>query len=63
MITPERAREISYEINQEWTMNPVHKYVPYTADERQEIMRLWKTMPGHTCFHDAVLRIIRKGGI
>jgi hypothetical protein len=57
MITPERAREISYEIDQEWTMNPHHKYEPYTAEERNEIMRLWNTMPGYTCFHDAVWRM------
>ena len=63
MITPERAREISYEINQDWTMNPVHRFKPYTADERQEIMRLWTTMPGHTCFHDAVSRLAKAEGV
>jgi hypothetical protein len=56
-MTPERAKEISYEIDQEWTMNPVHKFSPYTACERNEIMQLWATMPGYTCFHDAVRRI------
>jgi hypothetical protein len=35
----------------------VHKFSPYTACERNEIMQLWATMPGYTCFHDAVRRI------
>ena len=28
-----------------------------TAEERAEVLQLWRTMPGYTCFVDALLRI------
>jgi hypothetical protein len=33
-----------------------------TAEEDQDIRALWKTMPGHTCYNDAVVRIARGQG-
>ena len=31
-----------------------------TPDERKEIVAFWRGMPGYTCFHDAVNRMIRE---
>lgn len=28
-----------------------------TEEEDREIKRIWRTMPGHTCYYDAVRRI------
>jgi hypothetical protein len=28
-----------------------------TPNERQEVLDKWRTMPGHTCFFDALCRI------
>lgn len=32
---------------------------PMTEDERDQVNRLWDTMPGNTCFTDALLRIAK----
>ena len=56
-MTPNRAKEIQQE-QAEW---------PYwgalqrtmTADEISEVNELWDTMPGYTCFADALNRIAR----
>ena len=29
----------------------------YTEEERLEVNKIWETMPGNTCFYDALLRI------
>jgi hypothetical protein len=61
-MTQERAKEISEIIDWEsggclisGNKRPLNP--PVTIDERNEIVAVWKTMPGHSCFHDAVRRI------
>jgi hypothetical protein len=51
-ITQERAQEI---------LRFGSQYSNYskqmTEQEVAEIIALWKTMPGYTCFYDAVVRV------
>lgn len=59
MMTSERAKQIAREI---WTNNPLggHRVEQtMTEAERQEIIKFWHTLPGHTCFFDAVNRMAR----
>lgn len=51
-MTPERAREIAESIHaaQGWGGE-------YTPHERAEIVGVWNTLPGWTCFFDAVQHI------
>lgn len=63
-ISPERAEEIRQVIL--WKgggclgVGSKCPYEPETKEEKAEIMALWNTMPGHTCYYDAVCRIVRK---
>ena len=53
-MSPERATEIIRLGNQ---------YANYstfcTSQEYEEVVDLWDTMPGHTCWYDALVRIAR----
>lgn len=51
-MTPERAQEI-IEHGRQWSNYSKH----CTADEDKEVRDLWQTMPGHTCWYDALRRI------
>jgi hypothetical protein len=61
-MTPERALQILHVIEQRSGMNRKQKYLPETKEEREEIMEVWRNMPKHTCYYDAVVRIV-KGGV
>lgn len=50
-ITRERAQEI-YHAGQQWSNWSKH----CTAEEDAEIRGLWKSLPGYTCWFDALLR-------
>ena len=56
-MTPERALELMYESNQECSFWPKHLYAPETPEERKEVVAMWNTMPGYTCYYDALKRI------
>ena len=59
-MTPERAKEITAEI---WNNNPLGQHSvrqSITPEEEKEIIRTWKTIPGNTCFYDAVLAISKR---
>jgi hypothetical protein len=51
-MTPERAQEI-LSLGMRWHEWAVHT----TPAENQEIMEKWRTMPGYTCYFDALLRL------
>jgi len=51
-MTPKRAREILDSMSPFGAMD-------YTEEEHREITAVWDTMPGHTCFFDAVVRIAK----
>lgn len=52
-MTKERADEILKSGNA--SFGNYRKYM--TESEIAEINALWNTMPGHTCFYDAICRI------
>lgn len=62
-ITKERAEEIRQVIL--WRsggclgIGVKCPYAEETEEEKSQIMALWKTMPGYTCYYDAVTRITR----
>lgn len=60
-MTPERATEIIRDAKALAVHGPWSDQLSnvMTADERAEIVTVWKTMPGYTCFVDAILRIER----
>ncbi len=57
-MTPERAKEIM-ELGRQWA-NP-GKYC--TPAEDNEVRDLWLTMPGYTCWYDALLRISNRQSV
>ena len=61
-MTPERALELMYESNQRHSFFPKHRYAPETAEERREVLAMWNTMPGYTCYYDALNRIAKAEG-
>ena len=74
-MTPERAKKLMWKENQSWGVASCRKLgrspelvskwdaVPrMTEEERTEIKRIWKTLPGNTCMMD-VLRMIAHGEI
>lgn len=63
-MTAERAREIFDHARQRATVGPWSDQLDkvMTPDERHEIKQLWATMPGHTCFVDALFRVMNGEG-
>lgn len=53
-MTRERAEEIRRAIWDSHGWDGVE-----TPEERKEIVKVWETMPGWTCFYDAVERIAK----
>ena len=63
-MTQERANELLALIRWEsggclFQDKKAPPYPEMTPEERAEVKAKWDTMPGHTCFHDAVLRIYK----
>lgn len=58
-MTAERAAEIIEQAKRKAIYGPWSDQLDkvMTPDERADILRKWETMPGHTCFVDALLRI------
>lgn len=58
-MTPERAKEIIKQAQDKANVGPwsdqIEKVI--TKEERNEVNKVWETMPGHTCFVDALYRI------
>lgn len=61
-MTPERAAEIIRDAKAMADYGPWSDQLSnvMTTDERAEIIAVWKKMPGHTCFVDALHRIERE---
>lgn len=61
-ITPERATAIKDNIWRRFNGGlsgvPVPKDI-ITQEENEEILRYWKTLPGWTCYYDAVAKMAR----
>lgn len=60
----DRAREILQTAYDTTTCGPWSDQLDkvMTREERAEICAVWDTMPGYTCFVDALYRIAREGG-
>ena len=58
-MTSERAAEIIEQAQGRATFGPWSDQLDkvMTAEERAEVIRFWETMPGYTCFVDALFRI------
>lgn len=54
MVTKERAREI-------WQTRSAFGMFAVTPEEDRYIRQVWETMPGHTCWADALLRVANGG--
>lgn len=61
MITPERAQEIIQSAHDACTCGPWSDWLDRVMQpgEREEVNQVWETMPGYTCFVDAIYRIAR----
>lgn len=60
-MTQERAKEILEGIARtpfSW-QNSAGVNALFRPGERAEVMKKWDTMPGYTCFADALMRIAR----
>lgn len=53
---PERAQEI-HDASRSWFGPGPHQFM--TDGEIAYVHEVWDTLPGHTCFMDALLRIAR----
>lgn len=60
-MTQERANEIIAQAKAKAVHGPWCDQLDKVMlpGERAEIVKVWKTMPGHTCFVDALYRIAR----
>jgi hypothetical protein len=60
-MTPIRAQEIIQAAYDKCTCGPWSDQLDkvMTKEERQEVNAVWDTMPGDTCFVDAIYRIAR----
>lgn len=58
-MTPERANEIIKEAQSGAAGAPWSDRLDkvMTKEERKEVNQVWDTLPGHTCFVDALYRI------
>lgn len=56
VMTCERAREVLH-LGEQWSNYSDHM----TQKEIDYTRALWKTMPGYTCFYDAIVRIANGG--
>ena len=72
-MTPERAKEL---INLSSFGELPYAFIPHgsmdtypvrscgiTEAEWGHVKALWKTMPGHTCFNDALIRIAKRDNL
>ena len=59
-MTPTRAREIYDAARAQATCGPWSDQLDnvMTPDERREIVAVWETMPGNSCFVDALFRVM-----
>ena len=53
-MTQDRANEI-LKLGSQWSNFSKH----CTKEEEKEVMDKWNTMPGYTCFYDALCRIAK----
>lgn len=60
-MTAQRAREIYRAITESrWGWNQdIKKF--FRPGEHEAVMAYWTTLPGNTCFHDALLRMTHGG--
>ena len=56
-MTPKRAKEIQCQSSQWPYWGAARKFM--TEEEISEVTALWDTMPGSTCFNDALNRFAR----
>ena len=63
-MTSERANEIIVQAKARARHGPWSDQLDkvMTPEERQEVIDLWNTMPGYTCFVHALLRIVYGDG-
>lgn len=59
-MTPERAKEIIRQAKALANVGPWSNQIDkvISKEERLEVNKVWETMPGHTCFVDALYQII-----
>lgn len=64
-MKPERAREIIQAAYDKASVGPWSDQLDkvMSKEERAEVCAVWETMPGHTCFVDAIYRIARQDGL
>lgn len=60
-MTPERAKEIIQQARDATTVGPWSDQLRnvMTTDERVEVLKVWRNMPGCFCFVDALNKIAR----
>jgi len=58
-MTPERATELLPTYCNPWYFLNPGPHARCTTEEHFEVTEVWDTMPGHTCWYDALLRISR----
>jgi hypothetical protein len=58
-MTPERASQIISQAKASATHGPWSDQIDrhMSRDERRELLTVWNTMPGHTCFVDVLHRM------
>lgn len=61
-MTPQRAREIIQAAYDACTCGPWCDWLDRVMQpgEKEEVKQVWETMPGDTCFVDAIYRIARE---
>ena len=59
-MTPERAKEVYAQCRKQAGCGPWSDQLDnvLTSDEDFDLRKLWRTMPGHTCFVDALFRVM-----
>ena len=55
-MTPERATALHWKMSSMFP-RPDDTTPPITAEERAEVTKVWRKMPGYTCFMDALGKI------
>lgn len=61
-MTPTRATEIIEQAHARSTCGPWVDQIRHvmSGEERLEVLTVWRTMPGYTCFVDALFQISRE---
>lgn len=61
-MKPQRATEIIEKAKAAATIGPWSDQIQrfMTPDERRDLVNVWKTMPGHTCFVDVLEKIAKE---